>query len=159
MVRTARSAAAESHTWGFPAWNLRSTFNLRFHHQRWSSRRSRGQQPETSPTSSSTTSNCCTTQGQCSQLYFSLERKSYLTFSPCDSLGQNFGSILQSYYRQTINFFVYLVLNCQSCIDCSTRIASTWPDSDCGISAHTVASLKQTLHNYLRKPSMVGKQE
>ena len=76
--------------------NLQSTFSPP---QRWSSRRSRGQQPETSPTSSSTTSNCCTTQGQCSQLYFSLERKSYLTFSPCDSLGRNldqFTTVLSS---------------------------------------------------------------
>ena len=75
--------------------NLQSTFSPP---QRWSSRRSRGQQPETSPTSSTTTSNCCTTQGQCSQLYFSLERKSYLTFSPCDSLGRN----LDQFYNRII---------------------------------------------------------
>ena len=71
----------------------------------------------------------------------------------------------QSYnpYRQTINFFVYLVPSIVKVVSIAPH-ALPPPDLTQIVAfphtvAHTVASLKQTLHNYLRKPSMVGQQE
>ena len=61
--------------------------------QRWLSRRSRGQQPETSPTflQHLLATAALSTQGQCSNFISPQERKSYLTLSLCDSLGRNLG--------------------------------------------------------------------
>ena len=76
-----------------------STFNLRFTHLNGDHLGAvKGQQPRNlSYFFNKTTNNCCTTQGRCSPLYSALERKFYLTYSPCDSLGQN--SLDQSYNR------------------------------------------------------------